>query len=254
MNGERYIRAIAGIFVLLSLGLGYLVSPYWYLFTAFVGLNLLQSAFTQWCLMEKFLLRLGVARPSAGPKHLRNRVAMVFAAGVALLLASAEGLAQPPGKGPPPGKGQGMGKRMGQDQTFADDRDVFHFLLTHRADIKRTVTETKTGVETITESNKPEVAKKIQEHVTAMHERVKSGKGIHYRDPLFEELFKHYDKITMTVEKTAKGVKVTESSKDAYVVKLIQAHARVVTKFIEHGHEEVRKNHPLPERAELKKP
>ena len=57
---EGYIRAIAGSFVLLSLALGYLYSPYWHLFTAFVGLNLLQSAFTDWCLMEKFLARLGV--------------------------------------------------------------------------------------------------------------------------------------------------------------------------------------------------
>lgn len=57
---EGYIRAIAGSFILLSLALGYLYSPYWHLFTAFVGLNLLQSAFTKWCLMEKLLARLGV--------------------------------------------------------------------------------------------------------------------------------------------------------------------------------------------------
>ena len=57
---EGYIRAIAGSFVLLSLALGYIYSPYWHLFTAFVGLNLLQSAFTRWCLMEKILARLGV--------------------------------------------------------------------------------------------------------------------------------------------------------------------------------------------------
>ena len=44
---EGYIRAIAGSFILLSLALGYLYSPYWHLFTAFVGLNLLQSAFTR---------------------------------------------------------------------------------------------------------------------------------------------------------------------------------------------------------------
>ena len=64
MNMEQYIRAIAGSFVLLSLGLGYLYSPYWHLFTAFVGLNLLQSAFTKWCLMEKILAKLGIAQPS----------------------------------------------------------------------------------------------------------------------------------------------------------------------------------------------
>lgn len=64
MTMERYIRAIAGTFILVSLGLGYFYSPYWYLFTAFVGLNLLQSAFTKWCLMEKILAKLGLAKPN----------------------------------------------------------------------------------------------------------------------------------------------------------------------------------------------
>ena len=58
MNVERYLRMIAGAFVLLSLGLGYWVSPYWYLFTAFVGLNLFQSAFTGWCPMMTILRML----------------------------------------------------------------------------------------------------------------------------------------------------------------------------------------------------
>ena len=49
MTVERGLRMMAGALVLLSLALGYWVSPYWYLFTAFVGLNLLQSAFTNWC-------------------------------------------------------------------------------------------------------------------------------------------------------------------------------------------------------------
>ena len=59
MNVERYIRLIAGGFVLLSLLLGYWVSPYWFLFTAFVGLNLLQSAFTNWCPMMTILRKAG---------------------------------------------------------------------------------------------------------------------------------------------------------------------------------------------------
>ena len=60
MTLERYIRLIAGTFVLASLALGTWVSPYWYLFTAFVGLNLFQSALTKWCLMEDVLRKLGV--------------------------------------------------------------------------------------------------------------------------------------------------------------------------------------------------
>ena len=60
MSIERCIRMIAGSFVLLSVGLGYYVNPAWFLFTAFVGLNLLQSAFTNWCPMMTFLRKLGV--------------------------------------------------------------------------------------------------------------------------------------------------------------------------------------------------
>ena len=46
MKLENWLRLVAGVFVLISLALGYFYSSYWYLFTAFVGLNLVQSAFT----------------------------------------------------------------------------------------------------------------------------------------------------------------------------------------------------------------
>lgn len=58
---ERWIRLIAGSFILTSLLLAYFVSPLWLWFTAFVGANLLQSALTRWCLMENILAKLGVA-------------------------------------------------------------------------------------------------------------------------------------------------------------------------------------------------
>jgi hypothetical protein len=60
MSIERYLRLIAGFFVMLSVALGYFVNPAWFLFTAFVGLNLFQSAFTDWCPMMSFLRKLGV--------------------------------------------------------------------------------------------------------------------------------------------------------------------------------------------------
>lgn len=62
---EMTIRAIAGTFILISLALGWFVSPYWFLFTAFVGANLLQSAFTRWCLMEEILRKTIYARREA---------------------------------------------------------------------------------------------------------------------------------------------------------------------------------------------
>ena len=57
---ERVLRGIAGTFILMSLALGYYVHPAWFLLTAFVGLNLLQSAFTNWCLMMTILKKLGI--------------------------------------------------------------------------------------------------------------------------------------------------------------------------------------------------
>ncbi|HSG99518.1 MAG TPA: DUF2892 domain-containing protein [candidate division Zixibacteria bacterium] len=61
MEMERLIRIIAGMFVLVSLTLGWWVSPYWFLFTAFVGVNLTQSGFTGICPMENILSKLGIA-------------------------------------------------------------------------------------------------------------------------------------------------------------------------------------------------
>ena len=58
---------MAGFFVLLSLSLGYWVSPYWFLFTAFVGLNLLQSGFTNWCPAMWFFKKLGLRQAVAAP-------------------------------------------------------------------------------------------------------------------------------------------------------------------------------------------
>ena len=60
MNVERLLRLIAGVIVLLTVALGYWVSPYWFLMTAFVGLNLLQSGFTNWCPMMAILRQFGV--------------------------------------------------------------------------------------------------------------------------------------------------------------------------------------------------
>ena len=60
MNRERLVRAVAGTFVLASLALGWWVTPWFFLFTAFVGANLLQSSVTKWCLMEDILKAIGV--------------------------------------------------------------------------------------------------------------------------------------------------------------------------------------------------
>ena len=60
MRVEEALRMVAGIFILLSVALGYWVNPWWFAFTAFVGLNLLQSAFTKWCPMMSILKGAGL--------------------------------------------------------------------------------------------------------------------------------------------------------------------------------------------------
>ncbi|MBZ5495027.1 MAG: DUF2892 domain-containing protein [Acidobacteriia bacterium] len=67
MSMERWIRMIAGTFVLISLALAHWVNPNWLWFTVFVGVNLLQSSLTKWCLMEDILNKLGVARKMPAP-------------------------------------------------------------------------------------------------------------------------------------------------------------------------------------------
>jgi DUF2892 family protein len=60
MNVDRAVFAFAGLMILLSLVLTYYVSPYWLLFTAFVGVNMLQSAFTGFCPAAMIFRKLGL--------------------------------------------------------------------------------------------------------------------------------------------------------------------------------------------------
>lgn len=71
MCNGRIIARFAGTFVLLSLALGWFVHPGWFLFTAFVGANLLQSSFTGFCPLERMLGRAGLmgCTPAAPPSR-----------------------------------------------------------------------------------------------------------------------------------------------------------------------------------------
>ncbi len=74
MTVERTLRLMAGAFVLISLALGFWVSHYWLLFTAFVGLNLFQSGFTNWCPAMSILRKLGMPEVCA-IKHTKTAAA-----------------------------------------------------------------------------------------------------------------------------------------------------------------------------------
>ena len=132
---------------------------------------------------------------------------------------------------------------------FAADREIFHSLLEDHAQVRRTVTKREDGVETVTESDDPNVALAIQGHVAAMHRRLQKRQPIRLRDPLFAALFGQAPKIAMTVTNTDKGVRVVAVSDDPWVAQLIQAHAEVVSKFASNGFPEAHRNHAVPPHA-----
>jgi hypothetical protein len=146
------------------------------------------------------------------------------------------------------GQGGRGGRGMMGDGAHAADMQLFHQLFEHRAEINRQVIAREDGIETITESKNPEVTRLLQAHVASMLARVKEGRPIHQRDPLFVELFKNADQIAVKHEPTAGGVRIIETSKDAYVVRLLHAHADVVSAFLANGMSEMMKNHPVPPR------
>lgn len=149
----------------------------------------------------------------------------------------------------PAGRGHGHGRgKGGAGQGQGHDRDHmdFRFLLTNHQKIKREVRVLPNGVQTLTESDDPQVAAKIREHVYWMKERIEKRQPIRMRDPLFAELFKHAGQIKMVTENTPKGVRVLETSENPYVAKLIQEHAKTVSEFVKRGFPEAMKNHPVP--------
>jgi hypothetical protein len=146
------------------------------------------------------------------------------------------------------GQGGRGGPGMMANATHAADMQVFHQLFDHRTEITRQVIVREDGVETLTESTNPDVTRLLQTHVESMLARLKEGRPIHRRDPLLAELFRYADRIEARRELTVGGVRVIETSQDPYVVKLLQAHAEVVSAFIADGRAEMMKNHPTPER------
>jgi hypothetical protein len=129
------------------------------------------------------------------------------------------------------------------------DMRTIHALFDSHAKILRTVKHIPNGIEAVTESDDKAVRALLVEHTWAMKARLEKKQPIRMWDPLFRALFEHADKIELQIVNTAKGVRVTETSSDPYVVKLIQAHAEGVSEFAAKGLAVMHKEHPLPEAA-----
>jgi uncharacterized protein YcbX len=126
------------------------------------------------------------------------------------------------------------------------DQDVFHTLLRHHDQIQRVLTHTAQGIRSITTSENPEIVSLLHDHVPAMHHRLEENFGLRHWDPAFPEIFAQREKVQMAVTLLPNGVEVVETSEDANVVKLIQAHGQIVSLFSQRGFEQARQTSPLP--------
>ena len=147
------------------------------------------------------------------------------------------------GRGPG-GKGGGPGAMGG----MRGDMTTLHAMFADRDKIKRTIKNLPDGAEATTESDDESIAALLKEHVPAMEERVVDNKPLPPMTfhPIFVELIKHAKDYTLTYEETEKGMKVKYHAETPYVVMLVQEHAKLVSRFIKNGMEEVHKPYSLP--------
>lgn len=129
-----------------------------------------------------------------------------------------------------------------------EDMTTLHAMFADRDKIQRTITNLPDGAEAVTESDDEKIASLLQQHVPAMDGRVTGNNPLPPMTfhPIFVELIKHSDEYTLTYEETPKGMKVKYTSADPYVVMLVQEHAKLVSRFIKNGMEEVHKPYTLP--------
>lgn len=142
-----------------------------------------------------------------------------------------------------PGMSRGGHRGIGPGGGHGADMMGIHTLFANRDQIHRTVTQIPGGVRTTTEADDPAVVAQLREHVQAMYARLKEGRPINARDPLFAAIFENADKIKVQTENTDKGITVTETSDDPKVVGLVRRHAEVVNKFIANGMPEMMRTH-----------
>jgi len=160
-----------------------------------------------------------------------------------------------------PGQGAGMGRGMGMGRGpggmgggpgamggMRGDMTTLHAMFADRDKITRTIKNLPDGAEATTESDDESIAALLKEHVPAMEERVIGNKPLPPMTfhPIFVELIKHAKDYTLTYEETEKGMKVKYHAETPYVVMLVQEHAKLVSRFIKNGMEEIHKPYSLP--------
>src|SRR5579863_9477630 len=123
------------------------------------------------------------------------------------------------------------------DSTTMAELRVIHTLFVDHDRIKRTVTNLPDGIRTVTESDDPQIAQLLQTHVADMMKRVDAGDdpGLPIESDALHAIFRDKDKVHTSVETTAKGAVVVQTSDDPKTVAALQEHAAQVTDFAEKG-------------------
>jgi hypothetical protein len=144
----------------------------------------------------------------------------------------------------PPFMHHGMGGMMGpgmmgmaHDSATMAQLRVIHTLFVNHDRIKRTVTNLPNGIRTVTESDDPQIAALLKTHVADMMKRVGAGDdpGLPIESDALHSIFRDKDKISTSVETTANGIVVVQTSDDPKAVAALQEHAAQVTDFAEEG-------------------
>lgn len=137
-----------------------------------------------------------------------------------------------------PGMMQGMRPgMMAHDSATKEQLRVIHTLFVNHDRIKRTVTNLPNGIRTVTESDDAQIAALLKGHVGEMMKRVGDGddRGLPIESDALHSIFRDKDKIHTSVETTANGLVVVQTSDDAKVVAELQEHAAQVTDFAREG-------------------
>jgi hypothetical protein len=159
------------------------------------------------------------------------------------------------GRGPAWGRGAGAGRGfaaawgpgLGAARGMPAAMLQIHSLLNNHQQIHRSVSEIPGGVETTTTSDDPLTTQLIRTHTLLMKQRLEAGQPIRMWDPLYVELFRHHDQISIQLSEIPGGVRVVETSQDPNVTLLIRQHAnRAVSEFVTAGWNRVHQPTTLP--------
>ena len=180
-----------------------------------------------------------------GPnKKAQRLIAMLLFAALSIFVIQA--VAQQSEHNPNPNMAQhqgmmmrhGMGMMgMSHDSRTMAEMAAIHQLIANHDRIKRSVTNLPDGIRTVTESDDPQIAKVIKEHVASMDQRVrtKNDPGLPIESPALRSILRNGDKVQTTIETTEKGAVVIQTSTDPETVAALQQHASEVSDLVQGG-------------------